>query len=783
MKSLNNPIDHIPQSKELQIDLKAWLFKLLRKWWLFALFIGASLAGGYLYLRYETYEYATKAIVLFKDVNNNSSISEESILLTDQGLINGGKSLDNEIQIMKSIPLMERVIGRVKANILYFRQGVFKENEIYTFAPFQLDTFNLKDGGLFNSADLYLEVNNHNRFILRKDPQQEGVEYEFGTLFSNEIGDFKISKKPGAPFVEFGNYRIAIRSIESTAQQYANRLRIELVGNPMTSGILELSLQDPVPLKSEHIINTLIEVYDEEEISDENKVLRNTLNFIDKRVEMLSFELDSVEGKLEQFKSNNAIITDDAASSMRFALDEMRMAVRQISELEIRKSILASLETFLIDNQYAYELIPSNLLSGSSSIGNLLEQYNTQLLRWQKLSTNATEQNPARVVLEKELNDLRRTILLTVQNEKAEIRIPIEENQKIVDQLSSKMGTVPGVEKKLLEQIRAQGIKENLFLYLLQRREEAALSEAVTTANTRVIDWARSTKFAIFPRRNLVYMACILLGTFIPLLLIILQNSLETRIESEDTVKRLSSIPIIARIAFDRGKEHLVVKSGKRSAISEMFRLLRTNLNFIISAKEQKPLILVTSSTSGEGKTFVTLNLGMTLALSNKKVVLLGLDLRRPKLFEYMGEKTNNWGITNYLIGESDWRPLIKQSEESPNLFFMPSGPIPPNPSELILLDKMQALLTQLMEEFDYVILDTPPMGIVADALLLRELATHTLIVVRQGYTRKAMVNQIEDMYKRQELTNPSLILNGLKARSGAYGYGQGYQYGYYEKN
>jgi len=271
----------------------------------------------------------------------------------------------------------------------------------------------------------------------------------------------------------------------------------------------------------------------------------------------------------------------------------------------------------------------------------------------------------------------------------------------------------------------------------------------------------------------------IVIGLLVPLFIIFIRSLFETKIESEEELKRLSTIPILGRIALNKGDDRVIVKPGSRSAINEMFRLLRTNLNFINHGKD-KQSILITSSVSGEGKTFIALNLGITLALSNKKVVLLGLDLRKPKLGAYLGTDDSSTGITNYLVGQNNLDDILQTYASAPNLSYMVSGPAPPNPAELILSDKMQELLAELKERFDYILIDTPPVGLVSDALLLREHVDNLLIVVRHKYTRKVMVKNLQAMYEKDELKNANLIFNGVKQGRSYYGYG-GYNYGYNE--
>ena len=711
--------------------------------------------------------------MLIKDAGRSGTISTQDILSSSDAL-GGGKSMDNEIQILKSLTLLEKVVERLGLEVQYFRIGNFKETEIYTSSPFLLDSFQLAEPMGFG-ANFFIELDDYNSFLLKQnEDDEEGVQYFFGVPFENEVGRFTISLNPKIAVVK-GPYRLSISSTESVANSYRFQISVQRIGDPSTSSVLALSLLDPVAEKASNVLNTLIEIYNEEEIKDENKVLENTLNFIDYRVADLVNELDSVEGNIQRFKSSNEIISDNAASSMNYTLGEIRSAIQSISSYEIQKNLLQSLENFLLQDNFETELIPANLIAENPVLSGLVNQHNDLVIRNKQMAATASKQNPSRIVLEDQIADTKNLILQTIRNQKKDIQIPIREIEKNIQSLKRSMSSIPGIEKKLLEKMRTQEVKEKLFLYLLQKREETALSEAVTTAKTRTIDRARTSKFAVYPKPKLIMATGGVLGLVAPLLLVLILGFFENKVDSEETINHLTNIPILGRIAQKKGDENIVVKYGSRSAINEMFRLLRTNLNFINHSKAQQ-VIMLTSSISGEGKTFIALNLGITLALSDKKVVLLGMDLRKPKMAKYLGVPSGK-GITNYLVGQNSLDEIVQPFEGNPNLSYITSGPTPPNPAELILGDRMKQLLEELKGRYDYILVDTPPIGLVSDALLLRDFVDNILIVVRHKYTRKVMLRNMENMYKNDELQKASIIFNGVKQGKKYYGYG-GYYYG-----
>ncbi len=756
----------------IRVDFQKILSRMLSYWWLFLLCFGIALGCANLYLRYANAEYSARAILLIKDAGRSGNISTQDILSANDAL-SGGKAMDNEIQILKSLTLMEKVIERLNLQVQYFRIGNFKETEIYKESPFLLDSFQLVYQGNFGTT-FFLELSDYNSFLLKRNEEDIGKQYFYGVPFENEVGRFTINLNPERAIVK-GQYRLTIGTIESVATSYKFRVMVQRIGDHTTSSVLDLSLLDPVAEKASDVLNTLIDVYNEEEIKDENKVLDNTLDFIDNRVGDLVNELDSVEGGIQRFKSKNEIISENASSSMDYTLTEIRGSLKQISSYEIQKNLLQSLENFLMQDNFETELIPANLIAENPVLSGLVNQHNDLVIRNKQMASTASKKNPSRIVLEDQITDTRGLILQTIQNQKRDIQIPIQKIEENIRDLKRSMSSIPGIEKRLLEKVRTQEVKEKLFLYLLQKREETALSEAVTTAKTRTIDRARISKFPVYPKPKLIMMMSGVLGLIFPFLIVLIIGLFETKIDSEEMIKQLSSIPILGRIAFKKGDENIVVKHGSRSAVNEMFRLLRTNLNFVNHGKS-KQIIMMTSSISGEGKTFIALNLGITLSLSGKKVILLGMDLRKPKLASYMGVPQGK-GITNYLVGQNGVDEIIQPFQDHPNLSYITSGPTPPNPAELILSDKMQELLKELSEKYDYILIDTPPIGLVSDALLLREYVDNILVVVRHKFTRKMMVRNLENMYQNGELKKTSLIFNGVKQGGKYYGYG-GYYYG-----
>ena len=768
-------LEDFGQEQGSNLDIKKWFYKLLSFWWLFLISLLLAVSGAYLYLRYSIYQYEARATLLVK--TGNIGISEQQILAPSEGLVSGGKFMTNEIEILKSRTMMEKVVERLGINVQYFKLGRIKDKELYPTSPIILDSFYIDKDDL--PFDLLISVIDQDSFDVYID-EEVTLRGEFGKPLQHGMKYFLIDTQSSlSENQEQGDYRIRVSSKIGISSKYRSRIKVNHIGDQYSSGVLEIGLRSPVPEKAEDIINTLIQVYNIEEVNDENRVLRNTLDFIDKRLLSLEQELEEVEGNIELFKKNNVIVAENPSDNADIILQQLSTLERQLAEQEIKREILNSLEKSLLDDKFDEQLIPANLIAEGGNLSTLVSQYNNLVLNYRRFKGGVTEQNPNLIALEQQLGELKRTILVTIQNLEKETSFPIAQTKKDIQRINNTLRNIPSKERALIDRKRQQIVKENLYLFLLQKREETALSEAITTPNTRIIDSAMATVKPVSPQPNLYYLTSSFLGLLFPLGIILLLEFLNDKITSEDQLKRTTSIPIVGRIGLSKDKSKIVVKKGSRSAIAEMFRLIRTNLNFM-NPEHEKQVIVTTSSQSGEGKTFITINLGLALALSDKKVVIIGLDLRKPKLFQYLGIDNNNFGLTNYLIGEATIAEILHKSGHLPNLDFIISGPTPPNPAELILTDRIKNLINTLKEEYDYILIDTPPIGLVTDALLFNPYATNTLVVIRHGVTKIDMVKVLNNYFLEGKLKKPGIILNGINTGKG-YGYQQyGYGYGYY---
>ena len=758
---------------ELNFDLKAFLLKYLRYWYWFAIALAIAYAGAKLYLRYSIPEYAANSLLLIKDGDSDKALTEEAIF-QDLGILNSTNNLLNEIEILRSRTLMEEVVRTLGLHTSYKAIGRFKESVLYRNSPVQVDTsFGTLDQ--LYGTKVVVQVLDSNSFALIED--DEVVErYQFNEFVILENGNFKLEKTE--IFSENNHFPVEINFREpiKVALSLLDNLSIRPVED--RSSVIRLAIEDESPIRAVDVLNELVRAYNDATVQDKNKVAKNTLAFIEDRLDYLTTELADVEGDVERYKLRNEIPIDlqTGATETMGRINEYEV---RLSELEIDKRIIESVRGAIQQSEQAYELLPAAISQEYTELSNLIEQYNQLILQREKILPSAGEENQSLLLLENQIGEQKLNIIKSINQLLGSLNLTIQQTETKYLNLQRVLRSVPRKERELLEKRRQQAIKENLYLYLLQKREETALSLAVAIPNSRVIDAAIEQPNPIFPKPLNIYAIAVFLGMSFPIGLILLREALNDNILNVEELKKRTQIPMAGTIGLSAGKKNIVVGKTSRTAVAEMFRLLRTNLQFMVK-KTEAPVWLITSGDSGEGKTFITVNLGISMAISDKRTVLVGLDLRKPKLGTYLDSEDSLRGITNYLVGSAELEDIIQKSELHPNLHFITSGPIPPNPAELLMSEEMVTLIENLKHEYDCILLDSPPVGLVADAFLLNRHATNCLFVVRQQVTKKRIISYIDELYRQRKLNRMAFVFNGVM-RNVNYGYGYGYGYGYYE--
>jgi len=760
------PAGNVPEE---MLDLKKLLFRFLRNWYwlLLGLIIGLSIA--YTYLRYSTTIYNVSSTI-FITGKSQGGFSQEKIIAElggDPGM--SRSNVANELQILRSGNLMRAVVDSLQLNVQYFIEGRIKDSEIYKNAPIEIAVLLPRSPQL--DKTIRIMVMDEQDYTIINSPSDSLVA-AFGRPVT--VGGLPIIIRSRDEILPGTIFRIELRNTTSVARAYAGKLRLQ---QEEQSDIIRLGMEDAVPEKVADIMQMLVRVYNQRTLLEKTEAGQNTLRFIDERLRFITDELYDVELQVEGLKERNDMAVDLSARANTF-LSQLSTLDQAKSALELERNLLHKIKAYVAVEEHQMLPVSTEILGGV--LPELVKQYNGVLFERDNLLEVATTQNPVVSTYEEQLTYLKKNILLAIQTkeESQEAQFALIERQ--IAPLEQQIARVPSSERQLLQIMRQQQIKEQLFLFLLQKREEIALSIAAQTADVQLLDQPVNTGM-VSPNVERMYLLYALLGLAIPGAIIFLLHYLDNKVRSREDIEEISRIPFLGNIIQHKKTSNIVVYPGSRSSIAELFRLLRTNLSYNAAGKENK-VIMVTSSLSGEGKSFVAINLGASLALSGKKVLLLGLDLRKPKLHMYLTGHQAKQGITNLLVGEiNNSNQLLKTVPDYDNLCFIGCGPLPPNPAELLMTARMQELMTRFRLEYDKIIIDLPPVGLVTDALLLAKLADQTIVVTRFGYTIRPHIKMLDELYQKGKLPRMGVLLNGVKkGQYYTYGGNYGYGYGYY---
>ncbi|MBO9584144.1 MAG: polysaccharide biosynthesis tyrosine autokinase [Flavobacterium sp.] len=749
------------------------------RWFLIATTIGIGLA--FLYLRYTIPTYRASTSILVKDEKKGGMLSELSAF-ADLGLGGGMKSnVDNEIEILKSRTLAEGTIKKLNLNISLFVKENFTNRDIYGSSPIKVTFINKSVLFEQSKIDLNCKLLTPLTFLLEVDGDEKEKfllssqkTFKYGEQISTKIGTLIVEK---TAFYEknhadqFESIRIVISPVDNVVAAFRNKMTVEPINK--TSSVVSISISDPVSKKAEDFLDTMIEIYNENAADDKNSISETTSKFIANRLLLITQELDGVEQDVESFKKTNQLtdIDSEAKLFMQGSTEYDKKGV----ETEIQLNVVNSLLDFIKKSTNS-DLLPANMIADKGDTSGLISSYNQLVLDRNRILKSATEENPAVLKLDQQIMALKSNVASSLSRMQANLQI---QNRDIKNQehiLNNKIGKIPVQERQFRVIARQQKVKEELYLYLLQKREETAIALSVTEPNARVIDTAKAEKNQIAPKGKIIYLAGILFGLLVPFGFIYADDLLDTKIKSRLDLEGKTQIPYIGDIPTSHDKNGML-KSESRSSSAEAIRIVRTNLEFMLNKvpSGQAKTIFVTSSFSGEGKTFIAVNLAATFALSGKKVLLVGMDIRNPKLDEYM--ELPSLGVTNYLssIDTNNIQDYIVKHKSYENFFVLPGGIIPPNPADLLMGSKVENLFEELKKQYDYIIVDTAPVCLVTDTLVIAKNADTFAYVMRAGILEKRMLSVVNSIYRENKLPNMCLILNDTDSTKGlGYGYGYG---------
>lgn len=758
------------------MDTTGLLLDYLANWKWFVLSVVLCAIGAYFYIATIVPTYQVNASIY---LNNESTQSKEAFALNPENpLLNKKNFIDEtELEILKSRNNVIKIVDSLQMAYSYWRVGNLRDIPMYNDRAIdaEMDSIALND------------LENPITITVSNSSKEGKYDIEATTVF-NEIeenkkldavdlpctvdltcGSVTVTRVEQVPELE-GTQKVIVRNPRDVAQTLSSSLNIEFAEKAPT--IVRISYNTPIPREGTDVINTLVDFYNRQIIADKNASALQTEAFILDRLVMINDELRDVEQRLQDYRQAHNI--SDLQQQVTTNLATTKSTQNQLAEIEAEATIINDIEN-TIRKANNYDPLPA--VTTNATLNQVIVKYNQKISRLTRMLETSTPDNPLVRTLQEELTRDKADILQSVASVKRGIQARRRNVAAIEGQSQSQLSALPPVDKGLQEIFREQQVKVNIYTFLLQKREEIALQKTLATPTARLID-APSSTGPVSPRRMVIYFLALILGLAIPAAIIFLKRFFFPIYKDQEELQRLTNVPIIGEISTDTSKDDkaIVVGPNVSTPIAELFRLLRNNIGFTKNGANKK-VILVTSSISGEGKTFVATNLALTYALTGKKVVVVGMDIRRPVLAHKFG-LNNQQGVTTFLSGQvADINSLLHKSDLSDNLYILPAGPVPPNPNELLLSENMGRMMEQLRDDFDYVILDSAPIGVISDSFLIIPYSDIQLYVTRASYSTKSCLKVLHQAIRDNRLSDPYIVLNGVDINSGSYSYRK---YGHY---
>lgn len=798
-KNLQTSPVQAEQPEKSAFDFQTIYTMLVLNWKWFVLSVILCLGCGAIYLRYKTPTFQAQAKMLIKDDESNNRATGKSTLLTasNLGFMTNSAGIDNEMEILTSLSIAQQAVRDLKLYTTYKAKGKIKDQLMYKTEPIfvDLDPGHLEK--LIYPIKLVItrdgnEYKVKGQYTASAFEETEKTVYEIEKTLnglpariSTRVGTITLNANSQvAPMADGATIKVTIVAPKYMAMKYVKALSVSPTSK--TTTIAQMVLTDEIPQRAVDYLRQLTVCYNRQANEDKNEIAVRTEEFINGRLEKINAELGSTEGSLEAYKKRNNMV--ELKMNAAQAVQNQDIFSQKLAEANTQVALLQSISQYMNDPANQYQTLPSNVGLTDQSATQLINKYNDIVLTRNRLLRSASESSPTVTPLTAQLDDLsasiRRAIAQAQKNMATQRQSVAEQYSKYVGQTSA----TPEQERILTQIGRQQDVKSGLYLMLLQKREENSISLAATADKGKLIDDPQYSG-KVSPRGSIIMLLALVLGFLIPGGILYIINFLKFRIEGHDDVEKLTKLPILADIAVagegTKTKGDIVVHENKNNQMEEVFRSLRTNLQFIMS-KDQK-VILFTSSLSGEGKTFTAANLAVSFALLDKKVVLVGLDIRKPRLAELFEIKDHHHGITNLLSMANptaeDVEKQILNSNVNDNLDILMAGPIPPNPTELIARPTLEMVIDTLKEKYDYVLIDSAPVGLVTDTLQIGRVADATIILCRADYTPKDSFNYINDLARDNKLPHMTIAINGIDMSKKKYGYYYGYgRYGRYAR-
>lgn len=771
----------------MEINLTDLVRLALKRWYYYAVMLLVSLILAFVYVHRTAPQYQRMATVLIKDKNSGMRTPSEAQIFKEVGFMDLSGNVENEILIFKSLHLAQMVVRQLNLEVCYQVETFWRPVDLYGRTPVTV--------GFADGTDLACRF----RLVLLpekkaelKDLYYQGEKLDFQKTFvlgeniQTPVGNLVV--KPTSFHSEdyIGRELIVTKnSIIAAGNALTTRLTASKASKE--SSMIQLSIRDEVPQRAADILNALMDAYKKDIINDKNTVARNTERFVVERLAILEKELGNVDSQIASYRSENQLV--DASQSglyLQRADQYQNEAVQLQTELELTRY----LKEFLLQPKNDGSLIPVSTGVSEANLVSQINEYNKMRLQCNKLDSPSAGDNPVVQDLRQAMNALRESILHTMDNHMEALQLRLNSTLKQEARSSGQVANIPNHQKTVLSAERQQKVKEQLYVYLLQKREENALAEYIAESNARVVDHAKGADLPVEPKTQLIYLTALILGLGMPTAALFLMLLLDNKVRSRKDLEENSTLPFLGDIPYSKeagkSREAYVVRADGTDPVTEAFRILRTNLNFMADAEQPGKVLMTTSMNPDAGKTFVIANLAAMMAFAGKKVLLIDLDIRKGALTKLFGGRRKP-GITHYLAGQADEvKELIRPVENCPGLDIIYSGVVPPNPAELLLSERLDKLVHEVKTGYDCVLIDNVPMGVVADATIAGRLADRTLFITRAGALDRRQLPDIERFYQEGKMKNMALVLNGVKEEHAGYGhygyYGYGYGYGYQEK-
>lgn len=798
----NLEMESIQENEEKSsFDFATIYTALILNWKWFVLSLIICMGAAHIYLRYATPIYQSAAKLLIKDDEGSGSSfkgGNNSIMsATNLGIISNSNGIDNEMEILKSRTLAQQTVYDLKLYVNYRHEGKLKDHILYGDQKVNIDMdlehlkklnapMNLKitrEGRNYHVTGSYYVPIDNNSF----SPEAVNIDKTFSALpatIGTRVGVVRFTQNGNYMLRDGESLKATMIAPEIAAGKYVGNLNV--TESSKTTTIVDLVLNDEIPQRAIDYLKQLAIVYNRQANEDKNEIAVRTEQFINQRLEKINAELGSTEGQLENYKKRNNMV--ELKTNATQAVANADQYAQKLSEANTQVALLDELTKYMNEPSNRHQPIPSNVGLSDASATSLINEYNKIALQRNQLLHSASENSPTVTPLTAQLDDLNSSIKRAMTQARAGLRIQRNSIAAQAGKYEGQINNTPEQERMLTQIGRQQEVKSGLYLMLLQKREENSISLAATADKGKLID---TPVFAgkVTPKNSIIMLIALILGLAIPAGILFLLEFFRYKIEGHNDVEKLTNLPIIADVAIAseraKTKADIVVHENKNNLMEEIFRSLRTNLHFLL--KQHDKVIMFTSTTSGEGKTFIASNVAISFALLGKKVVLVGLDVRKPRLAELFEIDDHHHGITNLLVKDevnwSDVKEQIIPSGINDKLDILMAGPVPPNPGELVTRESLDQTMEQLKEHYDYILIDTAPVGLVTDTLALGRISNATVYVCRADFTQKASFSLINSLNMEKKLPNMSIVLNGVDLSKKKYGYYYGYgKYGKYGK-